>query len=235
MVAIVRLGGDGQVLGKAQGAREVIFHMRGDHAARALDRHADDAAGGIFDLAHGLDGVVDGVAEEGIDIRRLHELQAAAVDDAVELDALFLTEKGLFGDEDIQRLVARLYGAVVDVDGAAELFHLVFFDVHLFAEGADHLFQVVALDVDEVDGLLRGLHLRLLQVQKVLGHARFLPHAVALQHGVQQAEDDEGGDEIEAGKQRVHGQAAVFAVHFKQLLEEHAHHQHRPAQRQNGR
>ena len=154
VVLLVVLEGDGQAVFKADGGAAVIFQADAQKAALDGGVEADDAVLGVLFAQDAFDGVVERVAEQGGDIDGLHEGEAFAVDHIGEADAVLFTQKALFGEDGVQRLVARLGDVAVD--------HHRLFDVGdgmipplraQVAKGGYLVLQVVALDVDEVDGL----------------------------------------------------------------------------------
>ena len=232
MIALVLLGRDELLLVVIQRARKIVFQVRDHHAAALLYVDADAALGRVFDLLHRLDRVVDRVAEQRIDVRRFHERKALPVHYAVEQNALVLAEKGLFGEQDVQRFVARLYARIVDGDGAFHLGDLVVGQVFFVAEERDHLFEVVALDVDQVHHLLGGLHLSLLQVQNVFHEIVFLADVRTQVDRIQRAERKETAREVKAREYEIHRAADPSAVFLEQLLQKDADHHHAAAQKE---
>ena len=162
----------------AGGAREAVFkhqlplvpvaHVDGYHAPVLFDGDGDDllVALEMLDRAHG---VVDGVAEQAVHVRVLHEEEGDGVGHAGEADALRAAAQALFGEDDVQRLVARLEGRVVDGDGVGDLGEDLAVQ-NILPDRADLVLEVVAFEVDEADGLLREDVLLLLLAAEALFH-----------------------------------------------------------------
>ena len=114
-----------------------------------------------------------------------------------------LAHQPLFRQHDVQRLVAGFEGHVVDLQRLVQLPRLLL--VQRAGDG-EALFQVVELDVDQLDGLLGKAVLLLLHVQHVLHDQPLLLERAGLDdaelqhHGERAADDVEGCvDHVERG------------------------------------
>ena len=110
----VFLGGFAAGVSVRQG---VVFHRDDEHVVDAAGFYGDDAPGNGEFLA-GLDGIIEGVAEDGADIQRIQEAAVGKVDDGGEVDLFFAGSFCLVPDDDVQ---VRVSGAVVVLVG----FHLL--------------------------------------------------------------------------------------------------------------
>ena len=133
-----------------------VLDMDARAAHGAPDDERDRAASGVCELAGGLDGVVERVAEERIEVRRRHVAERLPVRGARERDPACLADQAFLGKDRVERLVARLYAGVVEPDLAGEVVeHGAVHDRAARRELADLVAQVVAFDVDGLDVLLR--------------------------------------------------------------------------------
>ena len=95
--------------------------MHGDHGAppRRPQRHAPLRPLGNSKLA--LDGVIQGVAKDGDEIRRVHEGELFPLHHHGKVDAVLFALVLLFGEDDVERGIAAADGALVFFDGGGDL------------------------------------------------------------------------------------------------------------------
>ena len=98
----------------------IIMYVDGNKIAYPLDRDADDTFV-RFQIGDRLHRIVDDVPEEGIQIDLAHKIELCAVHDTTQFDSLFVAKQALFGQDDVQRLVPRLDGRIIDGN---DVFHL---------------------------------------------------------------------------------------------------------------
>ena len=140
MVFGVLFGGAGKAVGgNFQLPFKIVVHMHGDKALHLPYLHADGALLLVLQTAHGGSGVVDGVAEQAVDLRLVHKAQQGAVCHAVERDALAAAGEALFAEDDVERAVAGIDGGVVEGDGVGHFGDGRFVDEVGAADGADLL------------------------------------------------------------------------------------------------
>lgn len=99
-----------------------------------------------------FDGVLGGVAEEGVDVPRLHACQPGSVGNAAEGDPLGLAEHAFLPQHQVQGVVAGAHQGVVPVHRLLHPPQGIL--VHHLAQQSQLVFQVVVLDVDELHAFL---------------------------------------------------------------------------------
>lgn len=125
-------------------AEKIPFPLLGDVDFSLFLGKLDDA----------LDGIVDGIAENKVKFigRDIGEL--VSVDKAGQNYVVCLEEGLLAGKDDVDSLVSGTDGRIVDIDGLDGFVDLLL--AHLSLDGRKLVLEIVALDVDEVDGTLLG-------------------------------------------------------------------------------
>lgn len=91
MGAVVALGRLREPVHQVDLAVEVVLHVDRDHLAAPPHDERDRPALGVSQTLDGLHCVVEGVAEERVEVRRPHEVQGGAVGDAAQGDAAYTT------------------------------------------------------------------------------------------------------------------------------------------------
>ena len=169
MIVPIRLGGDGQAALEGALAVKIVVRLDHEHIAVGLHHQVDHPPLPLLDGLDRLQGVVDDVAEQAVQIAVVHKGEPAPVRHAGKRNAVLLAVEALFREQDVQKLVARLHLGVVDGDAFLEVGHRL--GPHLLPLGrqrAQLIADVVALDVDQVDGVPGYLVLPLALVDGVL-------------------------------------------------------------------
>lgn len=91
-----------------------VLQVDHGHGPAAAHIHHDGAVAGGVEPRHGLEGVVQGVAEEAVDVALLHGCEGGPVDDAGQRRPAFEGRKVLLGEDGVQGAVS---GAVEGVPG----------------------------------------------------------------------------------------------------------------------
>ena len=120
--ARVILGGFGNSVFHLNGVVEVVFGMNQSQIAHVLYGQADHSLLWALELPHAFNGVVQQISEDGVKIRGFDAAQYTAVRHAGEHDTVLFANQALFGQNDIQRLVASVHAGIVDHDG---IFHVL--------------------------------------------------------------------------------------------------------------
>ena len=102
-------------------SRKGVFYLQYHHAAPAVAFQGDHTAGWVFDLGHGLQGVVQRVAEQGIDFPLREEIEQRPVDHIGKLHFGGIAQDVLFRQHDVHGGVAALDDGGVFVDGILQL------------------------------------------------------------------------------------------------------------------
>ena len=165
--------------------------MHGDEALHLPYLHADGALLLVLQAAHGGSGVVDGVAEQAVDLRLVHKAQQGAVCHAVERDALAAAGEALFTEDDVERAVAGIDGGVVEGDGVGHFGDGRFVDEVGAADGADLLLQIVTLDVHQLHRALARLVLFAGAAQRFVHEIQLRFHPVPAQNAEQRVDDEQ--------------------------------------------
>ena len=148
-------------LRRTVGADDVHHH----EALAGADQQVDAAALRLGHLHGALDGVVEHIGKEGVEVAGLKKAQTAAVRHRIELDAAGFAEQRFFGEHHVQHLVAGVAAGVVEL---CRLLGLVDVGLQLrvgrvgrrarhLAEGGDLKLQLMAALVDDLDVLPRHL------------------------------------------------------------------------------
>ena len=160
------LGAEAVKLGVAPGDGQAVAHLHlpgipvaGVHRQQ-LPAHLDGEVhhpAVLLQPLHRMDGVVQQVSEQGVDIHVLEEAQPPAVGDAADDNVVFLAVQAFLREDDIQRPAAGAHHGIVNVDGLLHLGQGLGGHPGAAADGADLVAHVVAFPVDLVDGLAGDL------------------------------------------------------------------------------
>ena len=129
--------GLGQALHKGDVLAAGVFHVDGEHIAIPHGGQGNEALRALRQGGNGVDGVVQRVLEQGIQVQFLHEGKIRSSQGAGEHDATLLADADFFGQQHVQHLVARIGGALVGGDGLLELIQLLL--GHRAPEGFDQV------------------------------------------------------------------------------------------------
>ena len=206
--------------------RHTVYHLRhrlnkvflmDQHKLLLLRNGQADHAMLAVKMPGFFDGVVQQIAEEGVDVGFLHKAQERAVHQAGKLDVAALADHALHGQYHVQRAVAGFHPGIILLDRLLDL--LLF----LFGNGLAHrlelVLQIVAFDVDDFHHVFFPLILFSLLFQDSAGHSQFLFQVMPLQH-VEFEDDNEkgknsggqivGDDDALIGNRADHGKANLF-------------------------
>ena len=160
--------------------------MNGIQIAPGSGMEGDNALCFVWLPAGGFDGVVQGVAKQGIHIIQRQKRKLAPVYDALHPGLLLFGQQALFCQNDVQLLIPGFWKAVVNHHGVLQFLDALFFFriVHV-PQGGNLVAQVVAFAVDNVHGGAADHVLLLLLAQQPLHH-HLLPFCLPNAEDVQQ-------------------------------------------------
>ena len=163
MVAVLRFDRDRQSLPEGQRFFQRIGHIDDEKPLAHMDQHVDDPHL-LLEGPDALHGVVQGIAQNRIEIHRIHKVHLRPVRHAVDGDPAGLAEQALFRQHRVQGLVAGFDHRIVDMDGILNLPEVLLPPLAALhgAHGRHLVLQVMALPVDNIDGLPGHLVLGLL-------------------------------------------------------------------------
>ena len=119
-----KCGGQRQTVLEGERAVKVVVLLDEQHAATSLDYQIDDTPFPLRHSRHRLQGIVDHVAEQAVQITVFQKSQLFSIHHTGELDAVLFAVEALFGKQHIQQLVVRLDAGIVDGDGLFQVVHL---------------------------------------------------------------------------------------------------------------
>ena len=211
VVGPVALARDRETVVRESGhARVIVLHAHRHHPLEAADRERDGAALLVVDAADCLDGVVQCVAKERVDVRGRHEVERGAVGHHREHDALARAREALLGEDGVQGLVAGLHHRVVDVDLPGDVAeHRAIDRSPSVCEVADLMPDVMALDVDGLDVLAAEAVLTLSLGEQALGLHALVLRVLCV-------------EQLVLRKQHEHADKRVHAAKEQQVVEGHA-------------
>lgn len=191
VVAVFHLGAHREALAvKLQGLGDGVDNLDDQHLLFRVYQHINDALCPVLKAAHALNGVVQGISEDGVQVHRVHKGQQAPICHAVGLNAVGLAVEALFRQHRIQHLVAGFCENLVDADG---LLHLLKILLPLLvgehqAHGLDLVLEVVAFLVDEGDVFLGQVVLVFLLYPQVVEQGQLLADGAFLKQLVLEIE-----------------------------------------------
>ena len=164
----ILLGCDDSAVPQRRRCGGVVLHADDRHVTAAADVQRDDPLRRIAYLRQTLNGIVQRIAQQGVDVVVLHILQTAAVCRADQLNPCLPAKHRLLGQGDVQRLIS---GEIAQV----QVVHLFFQTGAFLIRGAGILlFQVMVADVDFFHVFFCLLILLLVTFQQLLQHFIFV-------------------------------------------------------------
>ena len=149
----VRLRGLRQAILKGEPTGKEVLLVDEQHAAiQCGDRQADEPLVGRCQLFDGIDGVVEHVAKQGIDVVVLHKGEGAAVGHVRKGDVLRQAEPAFAGQHGIERGIPCVADGVIVLHGLIERIDLL--ARHEGGQDRKLMFQIVRLEVEKVDSAL---------------------------------------------------------------------------------
>ena len=178
--------------------------MDAHQIARPLHRQ-EDVPLLLGQILHRLHGVVDGVAQQSVEVVGLDEIQPPPVRHGAQADASAAAEHIFLGQNGVQHLVARL--GLVGVLGQylVQLRFLLSCQIAPAAEQLALMAQVVVLHIDKVHALAGNLILPFSLLQQVLDLVQLVPERPAGELIVEQREDQATDKDIVAPLQQQGG------------------------------
>ena len=142
----------------------VVLHADDRHVTAAADVQRDDPLRRIVYLHQALNGIVQRIAQQGVNMVVLHILKTTAVCRADQLNICLPAECRLLGQRDVQRLIP---GEIAQV----QVVHLFFQTGAFLIRGVGVLlFQVMVANVDFFHVLFCLFILLLVTFQQMLQH-----------------------------------------------------------------
>ena len=164
MLLGVLLGCDDSAVPQRRRCGGVVLHADDRHITAAADVQRDDPLRRIAYLRQTLNGIVQRIAQQRVNVVVLHIRQTAAVCRADQLNIRLPAECRLLGQRDVQRLIS---GEIAQV----QVVHLFFQTGAFLIRGVGVLlFQVMVADVDFFHVLFGLLILLLVTFQQMLQH-----------------------------------------------------------------
>ena len=157
----------------------IVFYANRRHSHCADHRQRDDAHIGILHQPDGLDGVVQGVSEQGIKIRLFHMVQPLTIRYTIQTDFFLLTQQSLFRQQQVQHIIARIYPGIIYVDQFPNAVDFPLGTVILLGRNQpQQMTHVMAFQVEHPYRFLRQRQLLALLVPHFLNHGRFMLHLI---------------------------------------------------------
>ena len=164
----ILLGCDDSAVPQRRRCGGVVLHADDRHVTAAADVQCNDPLRRIVYLRQTLNGIVQRIAQQGVNVVVLHILQTAAVCRADQLNPCLPAECRLLGQCDVQRLIP---GEIAQV----QVVHLFFQTGAFLIRGAGILlFQVMVADVDFFHVFFCLLILLLVTFQQLRQHFIFV-------------------------------------------------------------
>lgn len=155
--------------------RVVIFHLYRDKGIYILYGNADLPLCLVLYLCDGLHGIIYYIAEQRVQIGIAYEPQTGAIGKAGERNIVFPAQKALFGEYEVERLVAGFYGRIVYVYYVFKVFYVLFVHSALLCVFPYLMLEVVTFEVEQ-HYIIRGHNTKAIQCSRLPDRAQPFQH-----------------------------------------------------------
>ena len=164
----------GQAVPELDRADAGVFGVDGHHAILSPSCQSDKTLLLRRKLADRLDGVVQKISEQAVQVKLFHKVEGCAADITGQLDTALDTERPLVGKQYIQNLIPGICDGLIFIQLFFQFLELGRGDLTM--KSLQNLFQIVVFLIDKLCVLFTGLKMNILFMKKFLHSVNILVH-----------------------------------------------------------